>query len=231
MGDFEEKVPVLQFSNSFSATRTAPARQIRVHLMPLAAICVLAVVSLAHLGVNPAFTGTSVPEVISHHIGHELNSIWVGIGVLAILIPSLVTIFRRKADPWAWRILDAVLLDFLIVDALCRRFLRWPRPNNIDRAGFPSGHALFAFLIAYLVWRRYPKLGPLWFAIATIVGWSRVISNAHYPYQVICGAIFGCALGWLVTNRHNGVLVPRIFLRESGMEVARAHVELGVEGT
>jgi membrane-associated phospholipid phosphatase len=203
----------------------------RAHALPLAAITILAVVTELRLGVNPAFTGTSPLEIASHHIGHELNSIWVGIGLLAIVIPSIVALAQRKADPWVWRVLDAILLDFLVVDAFCRRFLRWPRPNNIDRAGFPSGHALFAFLVAYLIWRRYPKLGPLWFTLATIVAWSRVISNAHYPYQVICGATFGCVLGWLITHRPHGVLFPRLFLRQPAVEPARPTVELGAEAS
>lgn len=158
---------------------------------------------------------SSTLELFAHHLGHEINSIWVGISLLLLVIPSLIARSRRLRDDWAWHALDAILLDFLIIDSICRRFLAWPRPGDPTHAGFPSGHTTFAFLMAWLIWRRFPRLGPLWFAIAAVIGWSRLQVNAHYPYQIIAGALLGCGLGALIVGSSVGVLLPRILLPNS----------------
>jgi membrane-associated phospholipid phosphatase len=72
--------------------------------------------------------------------------------------------------------------------------------------GFPSAHTAFAFGLAWLVWRLQPRLAPVWFAIAIAVGWSRVEIRSHYPYQVICGGILGCLLGYWICQSPHGVL-------------------------
>ncbi len=164
-------------------------------------------------------------EWVAHDLGHAINSVWIGIGLILLIVPSLVARFKhRSRDPWAWRALDAILLDFLFVDALGKNlFLGLSRPNlrvgpdHPLRPGFPSGHAAMGFLLAFLIWRRFPRLGPLWFAVAALIGWSRVESHAHFPYQVIAGAIYGCALGALVVSRRAGVLLPRILLPDAAL--------------
>ncbi|PQV62826.1 hypothetical protein B1R32_12138 [Abditibacterium utsteinense] len=64
--------------------------------------------------------------------------------------------------------------------------------------------------MAWLVWQRFPRLGPLWFLMATPISWSRVQSHAHCPYQVFVGALHGSGLSLLILSRQTGVLVPRI---------------------
>lgn len=154
-------------------------------------------------------------EMFAHHLGHEINSIWVGVGLLALVIPSLVARSRGQIDTWAWRALDAIMLDFLVIDAFCRRFIPWPRPGDPTHAGFPSGHTTFAFMMAWLVWQRYPKLGLPWFAMAVLIGWSRAEVNAHFPYQIVVGALLGCTLGALITTRKAGVFLPRVLLSDA----------------
>jgi undecaprenyl-diphosphatase len=59
---------------------------------------------------------------------------------------------------------------------------------------FPSGHAASAFAGAWLLRYHYPKLSPLWFAIAVLTGFSRVYLGVHYPGDVLSGAVAGTAL-------------------------------------
>jgi membrane-associated phospholipid phosphatase len=59
---------------------------------------------------------------------------------------------------------------------------------------FPSGHSASAFAGAWLLRRHYPRLTPLWYAIAALTGFSRVYLGVHYPGDVLSGAVAGTAI-------------------------------------
>lgn len=133
---------------------------------------------------------------------------------LYIALTLIIVIIRRRLRPEtkaAWWTLDLAAVSFLIVQGT-KHLLRLPRPSGgLD--GFPSGHTTFSFALAWLVLETYPKLAPLWFAMAVGIGWSRIEVHAHYPYQVLVGAPLGCLLGWLVTTRRDGIFFPRLLMR------------------
>jgi undecaprenyl-diphosphatase len=66
--------------------------------------------------------------------------------------------------------------------------------------GFVSAHAANSFGLATfisLVYKnRWITLGM--FSWALLVSYSRVYLGAHYPGDVICGAMVGCLLAWIV---------------------------------
>jgi len=63
--------------------------------------------------------------------------------------------------------------------------------SHSDVASFPSGHsAVAAGFAAALAW-RYPRAAVLFAVIATLAAAQRVVSSAHYPSDVACGAAIG----------------------------------------
>ncbi len=64
---------------------------------------------------------------------------------------------------------------------------------------FPSGHTSAAFSVATALSITYPK----WYVIAPSflwaggVGFSRMYEGAHYPTDVLCGAVLGAGSAWL----------------------------------
>jgi membrane-associated phospholipid phosphatase len=75
-----------------------------------------------------------------------------------------------------------------------------PRPSGTD-GGFPSGHAAASCALALLLTERLPKGAPIWYALAGLITWSRVETGAHYPYQIVSGAILGIVLSFVFLRR------------------------------
>jgi membrane-associated phospholipid phosphatase len=67
---------------------------------------------------------------------------------------------------------------------------------------FPSGHTAAAFALARVLARRYPERSRLFYALAGLVGLSRICLDRHYPGDVAAGALVG-----LYAADHAGSLV------------------------
>ena len=72
-----------------------------------------------------------------------------------------------------------------------------PRVRMPTTRSFPSGHTAAAFAFATGVGRELAWAGPPLYALAALVGYSRVHTGVHYPLDVIAGALAGVALGEL----------------------------------
>jgi membrane-associated phospholipid phosphatase len=62
---------------------------------------------------------------------------------------------------------------------------------------FPSGDASLAFAMAASLSFVVPRLWPLWWTLAIIVGLERIAENAHYPSDVVAGAALGVACAYI----------------------------------
>jgi membrane-associated phospholipid phosphatase len=72
------------------------------------------------------------------------------------------------------------------------------------RGSFPSGHMVAAISIATTFADRYPK--PAWrrwvaFGLAGLVGFSRITTQAHFPSDVLAGAVLGYSIAHFVVLR------------------------------
>jgi undecaprenyl-diphosphatase len=72
-----------------------------------------------------------------------------------------------------------------------------PRVKMPTTRSFPSGHTAAAFAFATGVGRELSWAGPPLYALAGLVGYSRVHTGVHYPLDVIVGALTGVAVGEL----------------------------------
>lgn len=63
--------------------------------------------------------------------------------------------------------------------------------------GFPSDHMLLASTLASLVTLRSPRWGILFWAMAIVIGASRVAARIHHPIDIVASAIIGAASAFI----------------------------------
>lgn len=137
--------------------------------------------------------------------------------LFALLAPLLLPQFKRADTITA---LFATALIGGLVSTLVKESLRIPRPpavlmpeqflligHKLELVSFPSGHSLSVFAVATLLilslqWRGWRLAGVL--LLASLVGLSRIAVGAHWPLDVLGGAVLGgaCGLsGWWVAKQ------------------------------
>ena len=65
---------------------------------------------------------------------------------------------------------------------------------------FPSGHSASAFAFATGVAHQLPPVAAPLYALAGVVGYSRVHTGVHYPGDVVVGALLGTVIAQLTTQ-------------------------------
>ncbi|HXN84402.1 MAG TPA: phosphatase PAP2 family protein [Myxococcales bacterium] len=130
------------------------------------------------------------------HLGDPTG--WVAIGL-----------FLGCAGPQGPRralLLGAGALLATLLSQFLKRWCRRPRPSagllqfvalveNPDAFSFPSGHTSAAFAVAVALSGQGAGLGPLSLGLACAIGFSRIYLGAHYPLDVMTGALLGCIAG------------------------------------
>jgi len=146
----------------------------------------------------------SLPPILTPFSQRILAAMMVRVGFLftAIAVPSLfVTIVKRmigRARPMVGGGLDPFLFSPFI----------W----RVEYAGMPSGHATTAFAVLVAFGTLWPRARTVLLIYALLIAISRVVLTAHYPTDVISGALVGIA---------GAVLVRHYFaLRRLGFSIA-----------
>jgi len=134
----------------------------------------------------------ALPPMLTGFSQRVLAAIMVRIGFLftAIAVPSLfVTIVKRmigRARPLVGGSLDPFLFSPFV----------W----RVEYAGMPSGHATTAFAALVAFGTLWPRARTAWLIYALLIAASRVVVTAHYPSDVVAGAMVGIAGAVLVRH-------------------------------
>jgi membrane-associated phospholipid phosphatase len=135
----------------------------------------------------------------------------------------------RNGTRAAVRGMASVGVTSAVVNLVFKPLMRRPRPDRrgLFTAGrtrirmpatrsFPSGHTAAAFAFATGVGRELGWAGPPLYALAALVGYSRVHTGVHYPLDVIAGALAGVALGELTVATIDRTACPCPQIAEPG---------------
>jgi membrane-associated phospholipid phosphatase len=145
----------------------------------------------------------------------------IGSGLVALAIG--VVLFLAGDRLVAYELVLGTLTLWIVVELMkvlvrrSRPFIRVTQARVVGyRAGgrsFPSGHTSQAFFLATLMAQHFHTSAWavfLLYGVALLVGITRMYVGAHYPRDVLAGAILGSAWGLL------GVLVNGYLLNGSG---------------
>jgi len=86
------------------------------------------------------------------------------------------------------------LVDWAMMAAMKAAIPR-ERPDGSNKNSFPSGHTSSTFMVAVVTSHYYRKATIPAYAIATLVGVSRLEKNRHYLSDVVAGATLGIIVG------------------------------------
>lgn len=115
--------------------------------------------------------------------GRELNrrtglALLAGLAAHVALIEGLVKHSVERQRPF-------VTLGFALRDSLL----------DPDTYSFPSGHSTASFLGATVLGARFPRWRTPLLVLAGLVAVTRVHMGAHYPSDVLFGAVVGVVMG------------------------------------
>lgn len=128
-------------------------------------------------------------------------------------LTMIIGFWLYKSRARAAKTIVLIALSIGLSDAVSYRILKpyfnRPRPefSNVKvtlRTGhhsgrsFPSNHSANNFAAANTLSYVAPQLAWLWFAIAFVIGYSRVYVGVHFPIDVIAGASVGILMSMLV---------------------------------
>jgi len=145
---------------------------------------------------------------------HTLNRIMLymtklGGGAFLFGLALLLILLRfRKCRAVGILMLAGLTCSYHIVNFLKetvqrpRPFLVLPNINAVyaaDGYSFPSTHAAMVFMAAMVFSMTFGKW-YFFYAIAVVVGISRVYLGVHYPYDVFVGGCIGAFIGYFLTR-------------------------------
>jgi len=149
-----------------------------------------------------------INKMFSHPILDQIIPLVSHLGSLFFWIPASIILLNYRR-PLGKKLITGLIPSILIVFSV-KHIVARPRPfevlegiNVLDTetlAGFPSGHATFVFLAAYLLSKEFPKYKIHFYSLAMLVAFSRIYVGVHYPLDVLAGSIIGIGVGYSVVQ-------------------------------
>jgi undecaprenyl-diphosphatase len=133
-------------------------------------------------------------------------SAWWMKGVAFVMVGAVGDVRTRRQLPVPTLIAAISVGVGSLVVALLKETIDRPRPAHADPSietavgtpgspSFPSGHTATAFAAAAVVGAFYPRLRWPLYALAALVGLSRIYLGVHFALDVLAGAILGLSVG------------------------------------
>ncbi len=167
-------------------------------------------------------TASAIPAKaggFSQFVSDEGTILYVGTGVA---LPLLLD--GKNGKQHSLRALDSLGTSLILCEGL-KQITQVKRPDSSSRDSFPSCHATAAFAIAAMESRYHPDYAPLWYAGATLIGYSRVDLNRHRVSEVLAGAALGYLTSRLeLSQKHGLILFPLITNDSKGSTVVGLQV-------
>ena len=124
--------------------------------------------------------------------------------VLALLVLCLALSSSKWLKVSLLAVLSAVIARWGVKELLllfihrARPFVTFPNihstidsPISENFQSFPSGHAIFFFALATVIYSHNKKWGIFFFTSAILMGIARVAVGVHYPTDILGGGILG----------------------------------------
>jgi membrane-associated phospholipid phosphatase len=127
-----------------------------------------------------------VPQLVLAAVMARAGFLFIAIGVPGLFVNVVKHIFGR-ARPMVGGSLDPYLFSPF----------SWPAAY----AGLPSGHATTAFSVLVAFGTLWPRARTILWIYALLIAASRVVVTAHYPSDVLAGAVVG-VVGALLVRRY-----------------------------
>ena len=131
----------------------------------------------------------------------DFGMVWLAIGAAQAALGA------ESKTRTALRLAAVLGVESILVNGIVKSFFLRERPlHEGDRpialrqpltSSFPSGHTSSAVTAALLMTDPSTPWAPLYWALAAVVGTSRVHVKIHHASDVVGGAIVGTALGLL----------------------------------
>jgi len=133
--------------------------------------------------------------------------LWLGKGWILVPIALILFVYRRRQfGPF----LAVIAVETLLVQVL-KTIFQEPRPaivlptiaplEHVYRGSLPSGDVAMACAIAVGLYPIVPRWGRLGLIVyAAIIAFERLYVGAHFPLDVLVGAVIGVGSGFLVSG-------------------------------